>query len=130
VKYFIKKWGLDDAFGTNTLAARAGAASTKSIEPHLLKTPRDTSAVVRSIPIPEVLRPQAQVSLTDHQRALVDMSHGLATEISNPTERSVLLKRSPDPTAADEAQLAIDRFEAFLLNKTKSKIASPPPAMT
>jgi hypothetical protein len=56
------------------------------------------------------------------------MSQGLAAQISSPTEQSVLLKRAPNPTPADEAQLAIDRFEAFLLNKTKSKIASPPAA--
>jgi phospholipase C len=128
VRYFIKRWGLDDAFGSNALGARAGSPATNSIEPYVLNAPRDTSAVARSIPVPDVLPPQAQASLTDHQRALVDMSQGLAAQISSPAEQSALLKRASNPTPAEEAQLAIDRFEAFLLNKTKSKIASPPAA--
>jgi hypothetical protein len=125
LKYFVKKWRLDDAFGSDVFGARAGARSTNTIEPHLLKAPRDTSAVIRSIPVPDVLAPQVQATLTDHQRALVDMSHGLATQITNPTERSMLLKRPVNPTPANEAQLAIDRFEAFLLSAAKSRIGSP-----
>jgi hypothetical protein len=130
VKYFLNKWGLGDGLGPDPLGARAGAVATATIESFVLKAPRDTSGTARSISVPDVLPPQAQASLSDHQRALVDMSHGLAAQITSPAEQSALLKRTPNLSPNDEAQLAIDRFEAFLLNKTKNKIVVPPAAVS
>jgi hypothetical protein len=85
-----------------------------------LQTPRDTSNVLPTVPIPNFFPPQEQQSLTDHQIALADMTRVLASQIKNPSVAVPLLRRSPDQSPANQSQLAIDRFNAFLLEKAKS----------
>jgi len=115
VKFILEHAGL----GTAGLGARVASAATQTIAKHLRKTPRDTTTVLPSLPVPKFLPPQEQPELTDHQIALSDMTRVLASQIKDPSIRVPLLRRSPDGSPEREAQLAIDRFEAFLLDKAK-----------
>jgi phospholipase C len=117
VKFVLEHSGL----GANGLGARVSAATTNTIRNHLRQTPRDTSNVLPSIPVPHFLPPQEQPNLTDHQVALADMTRVLASQIKDPSIAVPLLRRSADQSPEHEAQLAIDRFEAFLLDKAKSQ---------
>jgi phospholipase C len=114
VKFVLDRSNLD----THGLGARVSAAAT--FQSHLLATPRDTTHVLPSIPVPNFFPPQDQPSLTDHQIALADMTRVLASQIKNPSVAVPLLRRSSDQSPEHEAQLAIDRFEAYLLEQAKS----------
>jgi phospholipase C len=116
VKFILERSGL----GSNGLGVRVSAATTQTIQSHLRQTPRDTSNVLPTVPVPNFFPPQEQQSLTDHQVALADMTRVLASQIKNPSVAVPLLRRSLDQSPEHEAQLAIDRFEAFLLDKAKS----------
>jgi phospholipase C len=114
VKFVLERSGL----GSNGLGARVSAATT--FQSHLLQAPRDTSNVLPSVPVPNFFPPQDQPALTDHQIALADMTRVLASQIKNPSVSVPLLRRSPDQSPEHEAQLAIDRFEAYMLDQAKS----------
>jgi phospholipase C len=116
VKFVLEHSGL----GSDGLGARVSSPTTQTFRRYLRQTPRDTSHVLPSVPVPNFLPPQEQPDLTDHQMALADMTRVLASQIKDPSVRLPLLRRSLDPSPANEAQLAIDRFEAFLLEKAKS----------
>jgi hypothetical protein len=118
VKFILEHVGL----GTTGLGARVASAATQTITKHLRKAPRDTTQVLPSLPVPRFLPPQEQPELTDHQIALSDMTRLLASQIKDPSIRVPLLRRSSDGSPEREGQLAIDRFEAFLLDKAKSAV--------
>jgi len=116
VKFVLQHAGLD----STGLGVRVSAAATNTIRPHLRQTPRDTTHVLPSVPVPNFFPPQEQPELTDHQIALADMTRVLASRIQAPSVSVPLLRRSLDQSPEREAQLAIDRFEAFLLDRAKS----------
>lgn len=114
VKFVLDRSNLD----THGLGARVSAAAT--FQSQLLAAPRDTTHILPSLPVPNFFPPQDQPSLTDHQIALADMTRVLASRIKNPSVAVPLLRRSSDQSPEHEAQLAIDRFEAYLLEQAKS----------
>lgn len=122
VKLFIDKWSLDDELGPNVLGARAGAPQTNTFKKYLRKAPRNTSNVLPHIPVPAFLPPREQTDLTEHQKALFEMTHALASQISDPHVRIPLLRRPIEPDKT--AQLAIDQFQAFLLDQARLKATS------
>jgi len=114
LKFLIDKWGL-----SNSLGARASWRGTNTFK-NYLRTPRNTDRLLPRIDVPKFLPTQVQMQLTDHQWALCDMAQLLASELRDPSVRIPLLRRPPVRTPAAEAQLAMDRFDAFLLDRAKS----------
>jgi len=118
LKFLIDKWGLNDALG-----ARASWAGTNTFKKYLRRAPRNTDRALPRIEGPRFLPARVQTELTDHQRALCDMAELLASEVKDLSIRIPLQRRSLDRTPAAEAQLAMDRFEAYLLDRAKLRPA-------
>lgn len=110
----IEKWDLDEVLG-----ARAASASTNTFKKYLRKAPRNTAKVLPTIAVPAFMPTQVQIDLTDHRRALYDLSGMLASEIKDPSVRIPLIRTPLEPTPEAQAQLAIDRFDAFLTDRAK-----------
>ena len=114
LKFVVDNWGL-----TNLLGDRVGSASTNTFSKYLRKTPRQTYGQLPATTTPALQATPPNVELTDNQRSLIELSHHLATRISDPNMRSALMVRPAAATDRDEAQFATEQFRSFLVDQAK-----------
>lgn len=114
LKFVCDKWSVG-----NQLGNRVASASTNTFAKYIRKQPRNTSKVLPSLKAPSVLAPLYGKGPTDHQEALMELGQSLATRVVDADLRNQLLGPPAGPGDGDRAQLAIERFEAFLLDKAK-----------
>lgn len=118
-KFVLQHFGLP----CDRLGARVASDETSTLKKHLRQSPRDTKSVLPFIPIPAFLPAQTQVALTEHQKALVDLSHGLAKDVADESARIALMRPAAITTPQGEAHRTVERFEAFLLDNAKHQNA-------
>jgi phospholipase C len=118
LKFLIDKWGL-----TNLLGDRVASPNTNTFAKYLRKTPRQTYNLLPKSNIPTLHATPASMELSDNQKALIELGHHLATQISDPDVRSALTTRPATPTA--QAQLALEQFRSFRLDQAKNPSLPP-----
>jgi hypothetical protein len=72
--------------------------------------------------VPALQATAANVELTDNQRSLIELSHQLATRISDPNMRTALTIRPAAAGPRDEAQFATEQFRSFLVDQAKKPL--------
>ena len=125
LKFVIDKWGL-----TNLLGNRVASPNTNTFAKHLRKTPRQTYGQLPSSAVPALQATAANVELTDNQRSLIELSHHLATRISDPNMRAALTIRPAATGPRDEAQFAIEQFTSFMVDQAKKPVGQRADAKT
>jgi phospholipase C len=113
LKYLTDKWNLGP-LGERTAQAKSFA--------HAILSQRRTDAPV-TVPTPRpsaVIRPSSPAALTDHQTALVALSHVLESMAEE--DAHIVAARSRQLLSGPQSQIdaAVDRFEAFLAAPTKA----------
>jgi phospholipase C len=116
LKFLLQKWGL-----TNLLGDRVAAPSTNTFAKYLRKSPRSTYGLLPTTTIPALIAMPDNLPLTDNQKALIELGHHLAAQISDPNVRNGLTTRPIDPTPMAQARLAVEQFESFLADRAKQR---------
>ena len=119
LKFLVDKWSLG-----NYLGYCVASPLTNTFTKYIRKTPRPTAKSVQTLKLSPVLPPPEQPELTDHQEALVEAAQCLAMAIKDDSVRNQLLRRPAVPTAEARARLAVDQFNAYLLDRAQNESVS------
>src|SRR5258708_30666324 len=114
LKFLLDKWNLTNLFGD-----RVGSASTNRFDKYLRKTPRPTYNLLPKSNIPVLHATPESTELSDNQRSMIELGHHLAAQISEPNVRTAMMTRSAARTPRDEAQLAVEQFRSFMVDRAK-----------
>lgn len=120
LKFVVDKWAL-----TNLLGDRVASANTNTFAKYLRKTPRQTFGPLPASAVPVLQATASNIELTDNQRSLIELSHHLATRISDPNVRTALTIRPAAAGPRDEAQFATEQFRSFLVDQAKKPLQQP-----
>jgi hypothetical protein len=121
LKFLLDKWNL-----TNLLGDRVGSASTNTFAKYLRKTPRQTYNLLPKSNIPTLQATPESTELSDNQKSMIELGHHLATQISEPNVRNALMTRSAARTPRNEAQLAVEQFRSFMIDRAKNPTKPKP----
>jgi phospholipase C len=119
LKFVVQKWGLP-----NFLGDRVASPSTNTFATHLRSSPRPTYGQLPTTNPLALLATPANAPLSDHQKALVELGHHLASQITDRHVRGELAMRPIAPTPVAEARLAVEQFTSFLADRAKQRPAS------
>jgi phospholipase C len=121
LKFLLDKWNL-----TNLLGDRVGSVSTNTFAKYLRKTPRPTYNLLPKSNIPVLHATPESTELSDNQRSMIELGHHLAAQISEPNVRTAMMTRSAARTPKDDAQLAVEQFRSFMIDRAKHPTKSKP----
>jgi len=121
LKFLIDKWRL-----TNLLGERVASASTNTFAKYLRKTPRPTYNLLPKSNIPTLHATPESTELSDNQKSMIELGHHLAAQISDTNVRTAMMARSMARTPRDEAQLAVEQFRSFMIDRAKHPIKPKP----
>ena len=114
LKYLTDKFKLPRLLGD-----RVASSATNTFAKYILKKPRDTSNIVPKI-VDTRLCSSTGVAGTYRVPGSDDGGRAhLAAQISDPDVRVPLLRRAPELTASARAELAVEQFDAFWLDRAK-----------
>jgi phospholipase C len=119
LKFVCDKWSIG-----NQLGNRVASASTNTFAKYIRKQPRNTSKVLSKLSVPATLPPLHGTAPTDHQEALIELGRSLASRVADVDLRNQLLLPPAGPGDGERAQQAVERFEAFLLDKATHEAVS------
>jgi len=119
LKFLIEQFGLTNGY----LGNRVADATTNTFTKHLLNSPRTTYGLLPTTR-PDLITVSDDQPKSDFQKALMERSHHLATQISDATVRNSLTARPIDPSPRAQGRLAVEQFEAFLTDRAKQRPVS------